>query len=111
SYAETLAAFRIAPPPDRALRDLIRLCRADGIRVALYLLPEGPTFRGWYPPAARRAAGEYLGGLSREYGVPVFDASDWLPEDAFADGHHLLRHGAKAFSGRFGKECLGPWLG
>jgi hypothetical protein len=111
SYEDTLAAFRVAPLPDRTLRDLIGLCRREGIRVGLVLLPEGPTFRGWYPPATRRVLGDYLAGLSRECGVPVFDASDWLPDDgAFADGHHLLKPGARAYSRRFGTECLGPWL-
>jgi hypothetical protein len=111
SYEETLADFRVTPLMDRALRDVIRLCRAEGIRVGLYLLPEGPTFRGWYPPRTRAAVGEYLGGLSREYGVPVFDASDWLPDEGmFADSHHLLKPGARAFSRRFGAECLRPWL-
>ena len=111
SYEENLAAFHVSPVPDRALRDLIGLCRREDIRVGLYLLPEGPTFRGWYPPATRAAVADYLSGLSRECGVPVFDASDWLPDDdAFADGHHLLKSGARAFSRRFGRECLGPWL-
>ena len=52
----------------------------------------------------------YLQGLTREYGTPVFDASDWLPEDAFADGHHLMKPGATTFSERFGKEFLNDWV-
>ena len=27
-----------------------------------------------------------------------------------AFSHHLMRHGAEAFSQRFGTECLQPWL-
>jgi hypothetical protein len=74
-------------------------------------MPEAPAFRGWYPPGSKELARQYLAGLSKEYGVPVFDASDWLPDEtAFADAHHLLRHGAEAFSARFGRECVGPWL-
>jgi hypothetical protein len=111
SYQKMLATFRIAPLPDRALRDLIRLCRVEGIRVGLYLLPEGPVFRSWYPPTAQQTVTCYLNGLSEEYRIPLFDATDWLPdEDAFADSHHLLRSGARAFSRRFGRDSLGPWM-
>jgi hypothetical protein len=103
--------YHIAPLPDRAYRDLLELCRRHGIRAAFYVMPESPTYRTWYPPGARELARQYLDGLSREYGVPVFDASDWLDDEtAFADGHHLLRRGAEAFSARFGRECVGPWL-
>jgi len=110
-YEENLATFRVSALPDRAVRDLLALCRREGIRAGFYLLPESPAFRAWSPPAARAALAAYLAGLSREFGVAVFDATDWEPEEAFADGHHLLKSGARAFSRRFGRECLGPWLG
>jgi hypothetical protein len=109
-YEEGLKAFRIAPRQDRVLRDLIERCRCEGIHVGLYRMPESPTFRSWYPPQVRMLLNEYMAGLSREYGVPVFDASDWLPEEVFADGHHLMKAGGREFSRRFGRECLGPWL-
>ncbi|OWK42972.1 hypothetical protein FRUB_02571 [Fimbriiglobus ruber] len=106
-YVPYFADFRIAPLPDRAYRDLLALCRARGIPVAFYVMPESPTFRGWYPPAARERIRSYY----RELGVPVFDASDWIGDETmFADGHHLMRHGATAFSERFGRECVGPWI-
>jgi hypothetical protein len=110
-YAATLARFRLTPGPDRALRDLVAEAHSRGIRVAFYLMPESPTFRSWYPPAARTAINDYLATLSHECGVSVFDATDWLGEDAFCDGHHLLKSGAAAFGERFGRECLAPWIG
>jgi hypothetical protein len=109
-FEEGLKTFRIAPRQDRMLRDLIALCQREGIRVGLYWLPESPTFRGWYPQQVRTLLDEYLAELLHEYEVPMFDASDWLPEEAFADGHHLMKRGAREFSRRFGRECLGPWL-
>jgi len=63
-YAATLARFRLTPGPDRALRDLVTEARRRGIRVAFYLMPESPTFRSWYPPAARAAIHDYLAKLS-----------------------------------------------
>ena len=110
-YAPYFTDFRVAETPDRAYRDLIALCRARGIRVGFHTMPESATFRSWYSPDARAAIDAYFAGLRREFGVPVFDCSGWLPDDAdYADGHHLLRRGAVAFSERFGRECVGPWL-
>jgi hypothetical protein len=109
-YAATLSRFHLTPGPDRALHDLVAAANRRGIRVAFYLMPESPTFRSWYPAAARAALNDYLARLSWECGVPVFDATDWLGEDSFSDGHHLLKAGATAFGERFGRECLGPWV-
>lgn len=106
-YVPYFADYRIAPRPERAYRDLVELCRERGIRVAFYVMPESPWFRGLYPPHVRQEFAEYSATL----GAPVFDASAWLDdEQMFADGHHLMRHGAEAFSRRFGAECLAPWL-
>ncbi|HEY2785615.1 MAG TPA: hypothetical protein VGJ05_11635 [Fimbriiglobus sp.] len=106
-----LETFHIAAGPDRVLRDLIAEAKRTGIRIALYRMPESPLYRTWYPPTAHMVISEYLATLSREYGIPAFDAADWLGEDSFSDGHHMLRIGAKVFSERFGRECLGPWMG
>jgi hypothetical protein len=107
-YRGVLREFAIGRTPDRALRAMLADLRDRGTPAVLYRMPEGPTFRGWYTPEARDTVGRYLAGLTAEYGVPAFDASDWLPEEAFADGHHLLRHGAVAFSRRFGREVVRP---
>ncbi|HJZ57761.1 MAG TPA: hypothetical protein VKE74_22570, partial [Gemmataceae bacterium] len=111
TYDWLLADFRVNPETIRPHRDLLAECRARGIRAALLLMPESPTFRGWYPPAARVRVRDYLDELSREFGVPVFDASAWIDDEAaFMDGHHLLRPGAERFSERLGRECVGPWV-
>jgi hypothetical protein len=109
-YARRLREFSISPMPDRALRDMLTLCRDLRIPVALYLMPESPKFRSWYPAATQQACESYLAQLRAEYCVPIFDARDWLAEDDFADGHHQLRRGAEKFSQRFGREYLQPWL-
>ncbi len=100
-YFDLLQRFRIRPVPDRALRDMLGVCRSERIPVVLYLMPEASDFRPWYSAEAQAVLREYLGTLRREYGVRVIDARDWLPDDAFADGHHLLRGGATAFTTRF----------
>ncbi len=109
-YEHVLRDFTLAPLPDRALRDLLALCQARNIAVALYRMPEGSMFRRWATPATTATIDGYLAELSASAGVPVFDATSWLPDDAFADGHHPLKSGARQFSERFGRECLNPWL-
>lgn len=111
TYDWLLAGFRINPVNDAAYRDLLAECRDRGVKAALFTMPESPAFRGWYPPGVRGQITAYLGGLSREFGVPVFDAAGWVDDEAaFMDGHHLLGPTAEAFSARLGRECVGPWV-
>lgn len=107
SYRHQLANYAIGPMSDRALRDVAERCRTDGIRLAFYLMPEGPAFSSWYPPGAYAVFQEYAGKLSRETGVPVFDASTGFGEAEFADSHHLLPSGAARFSRKLANHLKG----
>lgn len=109
-YCGTLANYRVGGTSERALREVIAVCRGAGIRVAFYVTPEGPSFQTLYPPAARATLAAYLDGLIREAGVPVFDSAGGFDEEAFADGHHLLRAGAAQFSRKLADEHLRGWL-
>jgi hypothetical protein len=99
-YAAAFADFRIGDGPARALRDLLERCRREKIAVALVLMPEGSTFRGWYPPAMEESVGALLAELGRSYGATVIDARTWVEDRDFWDAHHLLPGGADAFSRR-----------
>ncbi len=109
-YEAGLGQLHLVPGPDRALRDFLDLCRARGIHVGLYLMPEGKDFQRWYSPAGRAEIDAYLARLSREYHVPLVDARDWNPASDFLDGHHLLPCGTARFTRRFGREVLRPLL-
>jgi hypothetical protein len=109
-HAPVLQQFHIAGTPDRALRQLLGLCRQKRIDVALLLMPEGTAFQSWYPPSARAGLKTYLATLTRDYGVPVIDAQGWVPEEDFCDSHHLRPEGAALFSERFGRQALRPFL-
>lgn len=110
-YVPRLQHFAIADRPDRALRDLLALCRREGITAALFIMPEGSEFRSWYSPAVNAAIGTYLARLSREAGVPLIDARTWIEDDlSFVDSHHLFPRGAAAFTRRFEREALQPLL-
>jgi hypothetical protein len=109
-YYRLLHDFLLRDSPTRALRELLELCRREDIGVGLFLMPEGSEFRSWYPPAVEEMVSRYLAGLSKEYGVPVVDARRWMPDANFFDGHHLLPRGATAFTKRFERAALEPFL-
>jgi hypothetical protein len=109
-YVAGLRQFQIAPVPDRALRDLLALCRREHIPCLLFLMPEARDFRRWYPPAVEARINAYLAELGHTYEVPLVDARSWAVDADFLDGHHLLAGGARKFTQRFGQTALGPFL-
>src|SRR5439155_189177 len=101
-YGDYLRDFRLAPEPVKATRDLLALCRRQGIGAALVVPPEGTQFQALYAPAAFPAIDGLLADLRRDCGAPVFDARRWVADDDFWDTHHLLPSGAEAFTDRLG---------
>jgi hypothetical protein len=106
-YGACLREFRVTPNGDGPLRELLATCRRHGIGLVLLTMPESRAFRGLYPPGARTAIDDYLNGLGRTYGACWIDARDWLPDEAFVDGHHLLAASATEFSSRLGPILFG----
>ncbi len=102
SYAQAFTDFAIGARSDRAVRELLRLCADHGIPCIGFRMPESPIFRSWYPRDARGKIDAYLAGLRRDFDFECFDCSEWLEEEDFLDGHHLLQPGAAKFSRRFG---------
>jgi hypothetical protein len=109
-YAECLNGYRPGGCGVAALREALETCRAAGIRAAILLTPESSEFRGWYPEPGRSELADLLAGLAREFGCPLIDAREWLPDDLIGDGHHLTGPGADAFTRRLALEALAPWL-
>jgi hypothetical protein len=108
-YVERLNHFHVGAMSQRSLRDLVERCRSEGIRVAFYLMPEGPAFRSWYTPETLSTVGATVTAIGRDL-APVFDATDGFAESEFSDSHHLLRGGASRFSQRLADEHLRGWL-
>ncbi len=109
-YLATMRNGHIQATPDRALREILDLCRRHGIATALYVMPEGTEFASWYSTASRDEFDGYLAGLRRGYAVPVIDARDWIADAGFVEYQHLLATGAAEFTERFGREVLTPLL-
>jgi hypothetical protein len=100
----------VARTSDRALRDLLDLCRQERISVAFLVMPESREFQSWYSLLGDVQFHAYLRHLAAEYAVPVLNARNWMADDDFLDGHHLLPDAAAAFSERLGRQALQPFL-
>lgn len=93
------------------IRDTLDVCKANGIRPAVILMPESPTWLGWYDAEGLVELNRLMKRLGQEYGVPVFDGRTWVPDELTMDGHHLAGLGADRFTKRLVSEALAPWLG
>jgi hypothetical protein len=98
--------FSVHPDGDRAMRQTLARCAAEGIGVAVVLMPEASWFRDLYRGEADDRLRAYAATLERECGVPVIDARGWCPDDEFRDGSHLLAAGAARFTERYGREVI-----
>jgi len=107
-YRPALQQLTVTDLSDRAMRELLRLCRHRGIAVVLILSPEGSEFRSWYSPEGLQRVEEYCRNLSRESGVPLVDTRRWLADDEFIDSHHVNVVGAEHFTLRLNQEVLTP---
>jgi hypothetical protein len=107
-YREAVQTLHPADPSVRALHALLRLCRLDGVPVALVLMPEGSTFRELYPMDVRQGLDAVVAAAAAEHDVPVVDARCWVADDGFWDGHHLVADGAAAYSDRLWREAIRP---
>jgi hypothetical protein len=105
-WGEQLANFRIGGPFPAALEALLARCRQENLPVALILMPEGSRFRQLYPPGAW----EQTCTLLTTYGLPIINAREWMADEDFLDGQHLLPDGATRFTQRLGREAILPLL-
>jgi hypothetical protein len=109
-YRNTYDDFHLDPRPCQALRDLLELCRRQGIDAALIVMPESSRFRALCPEPMRAQVDAFVEGLRREFNLPLIDAGNWVPDELFWDGHHLLPTGAGLFMRRFECETLWPMV-
>jgi hypothetical protein len=109
-YKEILTRMKLGDGPVRALRDLLALSREHGIPVVIVRMPEGSGFRALYPRPVAQQLDQFVDGLAAKYECRVADCREWMPDNAFADGHHLLRVGAGIFAERLTREVIEPAL-
>jgi hypothetical protein len=109
-YAPAVRTLSVSDLTDRAYRNLVADCRAEGIPVAFFLTPESPVFRSWYSPESRAAVEAFCRMLREELSCPVFEAPQDFAETDFADGHHMLPPAARRYSRALADRHLKPWL-
>ena len=109
-YAYYLEDFHLGGPTADALREMLEVCRQEGIPAALVLMPEGSDFRSWYPRDAWQQIAAYLEDLSRQYDTPIINCRQWIADGEFSDSHHLLFSGAVQFTRRLGRDAILPLL-
>jgi hypothetical protein len=97
-YAGILSQFKLGGASCQALREMLALCQNERIPAALVLMPEGATFRSWYPPRVQGEIAAFLSGLSSHYSAQLIDGREWVSEERFLDSHHLLAPGSQEFS-------------
>jgi hypothetical protein len=104
-YHDTMGPrFRLADSSRRAMWDLLDLCHRERIPTALVLMPESSIFRSWESDEARSGPAALLADLRNHYHLPLIDASNWLGDEDFEDGHHELLSGANRFTERMAQE-------
>jgi hypothetical protein len=113
AYAEHgrfFPGFRFGVPAVRAFNDTLGLCRAENIPVMIVHLPEDSNFRAWYPSETRRLLDETFSRMAGEHEAEWIDATAWVPDGHFFDGHHILKRGASLFTERLTDEHVRPLL-
>jgi hypothetical protein len=100
----------LAPAMVQAQERLLDRIEHAHLPCALVVMPESSWFRASYAPALNAAVASLLQRLHQERGLPVINARDWVGDDGFFDGHHMLMSGAIAFSERIlGEQILPLW--
>jgi hypothetical protein len=94
-YEPALRNFRLSRRRLDLVGETIEAARSEGMAVALVLMPEGPTFRSWYPPGTWALVFGAIEGLARERGVALIDLREALDEGDLFDSHHATREGAR----------------
>jgi hypothetical protein len=94
----------------RAFREMLTAIHKEGIPVAIVRMPDGTNLRDLHPPLMNARFDRFLNDLTAEYGCRVYDTREWMADDAFMDGTHLLRKGAEAYTRRLVREAIEPFV-
>jgi hypothetical protein len=107
-FVPLLGALPIDPSVDGAVRELLALCRREGIAAWVVLHPDG--LQPDYAPGAAELVDGYLDRLQRDTGAGVIDLRGWSAPGDFYEGVHRTYAGADRFTDRLGREVLAPLL-
>lgn len=103
---EWLKDFHVGGAGQRALERILRRCDTDGIEVILVHVPVSTPRRSLVTPAMAQTFHGYVSRLAWEHHCRFEDWQDRIPDELFADDHHLSREGALEFSHAFAQDVL-----
>jgi hypothetical protein len=109
-HFENLQTIEVSDVALRAYAEIFATCREKGIVAVAVITPEGSDFRAWYGAKAHKATAILLEAARSGTGGNVVDAREWLPDSAFADGHHVSQKDAADFTKRLTRDALVPAL-
>jgi hypothetical protein len=105
-----LQSYRLGGPACLALHDLLAFARSNGIGTGVVWMPEPSELRACYSPQAVAQVRAFMARLGREFSAQVTEAREWIADEYFMDGLHLLAGGADLFTERYGREVIRPLL-
>lgn len=108
-YAPLLKNYSISPAALNALQVITHQCQQANIALVFMITPESSVFQSWYPEDAQPRFNAIVQSLEAESGRRVIDARHWLPDEGFADGHHVTPRGAAIWTQGL-TESLHEWL-
>jgi len=106
-YDSFYPRFDLDPSQYDCLRRLVLDIRATGCHTTLLTMPESTAFRRLLSPESLAAQDACVRRLADETQSPWVDAREWIADDGFYDGHHLLAEGATATTAMW-RERVGP---
>ena len=106
SYGAYRNGFRRDAPFCRILAETLELCRSEGIRAVVVLMPEASEIRDWYDDDVKREMLAFLRELGRQHGAAVVDAHGWIDDRGFLDGIHLVASGADWFTAELASQAF-----
>jgi hypothetical protein len=109
-YQPHLDPLVLADNQIRAVDTILRYARADGTKAVLIRTPESSDYRSWYGPTAEATMAAFVDERRARNKVPVVDARCWLPDEDFADGHHVFLAGADRFTRLLAERVLEPLI-
>jgi hypothetical protein len=107
-HFDNLQKMEVGEAAIQALREVFEICREEKITAVVSLVPEGSEFRSWYGVEAKAATKKLIEIACDGADGRVIDARAWLPDDAFADGHHMIHTAAPIYTKRLVEELILP---
>lgn len=104
---DKMQEIRFDATPANCFRELITSAQNHGTVPAIFVTPEASVIRDWYTRATNSQVRAFVTELQAK-GLIVADGREWLPDEAFSDGHHAVRSWADAYTRKVTEAVVLP---